>query len=101
PDCVLCGRSRIVTCFVPFADSLERWRGEGRVAVWLRVPILQSRFIAAAAAEGFTFHHAEKDCSTLALWLAQGQSRLPPRATHQVGVAAVIPFLKLITRVGV
>ncbi|XP_007906472.2 nucleoside diphosphate-linked moiety X motif 6 [Callorhinchus milii] len=71
-------------------DSLERWRAEGRVAVWLRVPILQSRFIAAAAAEGFTFHRAEKDCSTLALWLAQGQSRLPPRATHQVGVAGAV-----------
>ncbi|XP_048461313.1 nucleoside diphosphate-linked moiety X motif 6 isoform X2 [Rhincodon typus] len=71
-------------------DAIKHWKAEGRVAVWLHVPILQSRFIPGAAAQGFTFHHAEKNQSTLALWLAKGESRLPAYATHQVGVAGAV-----------
>ncbi|KAI1888231.1 hypothetical protein AGOR_G00182900 [Albula goreensis] len=71
-------------------DSLTQWRAEGRVAVWLHVPIAQSRFVAAAAAHGFTFHHARGDRSTLSLWLGEGESRLPLYATHQVGVAGAV-----------
>ncbi|KAG8134640.1 hypothetical protein E2320_007738 [Naja naja] len=67
--------------------AIKQWRAEGHIAVWLHVPILQSRFIATAAEQGFTFHHAESDSATLALWLAEGCSRLPVYATHQVGVA--------------
>lgn len=71
-------------------DAIVGWKAEGRVAVWLHVPILQSRFIPAAARQGFTFHHAENDHSVLALWLAMGESRLPSYATHQVGVAGAV-----------
>ncbi|XP_062992330.1 nucleoside diphosphate-linked moiety X motif 6 isoform X1 [Elgaria multicarinata webbii] len=71
-------------------DSIKQWRAEGHIAVWLHVPILQSRFIAAAAEEGFAFHHAESDSATLTLWLAEGRSRLPGYATHQVGVAGAV-----------
>lgn len=67
--------------------AVQQWRSEGRIAVWLHIPILQSRFIAPAAALGFRFHHAESDSSMLALWLGEGPSRLPGYATHQVGVA--------------
>ncbi|XP_058049095.1 nucleoside diphosphate-linked moiety X motif 6 [Ahaetulla prasina] len=70
--------------------AIKQWRAEGHTAVWLHVPILQSRFIATAAEEGFTFHHAESDSATLALWLAEGCSRLPVYATHQVGVAGAV-----------
>ncbi|XP_029443240.1 nucleoside diphosphate-linked moiety X motif 6-like [Rhinatrema bivittatum] len=70
--------------------SVKQWRAEGRVVVWLHVPILHSRFIATAAAQGFTFHHAEMDTSTLTLWLREGRSRLPGFATHQVGVAGAV-----------
>ncbi|XP_070271254.1 nucleoside diphosphate-linked moiety X motif 6 [Myotis yumanensis] len=70
--------------------AIQQWRSEGRAAVWLHVPILQSRFIAPAAALGFCFHHAEADSSTLTLWLGQGPSRLPGYATHQVGVAGAV-----------
>ncbi|XP_040982598.1 nucleoside diphosphate-linked moiety X motif 6 isoform X2 [Aquila chrysaetos chrysaetos] len=68
-------------------EAVARWREEGRVAVWLRVPILQSGFAAAAASQGFAFHHAEQGSSTLALWLGEGPSRLPGYASHQLGVA--------------
>uniref|UniRef100_H3BB06 Nucleoside diphosphate-linked moiety X motif 6 n=1 Tax=Latimeria chalumnae TaxID=7897 RepID=H3BB06_LATCH len=79
-----------VTFGAMLKDSLTQWKAEGRAAVWLHVPILQSRFIPAAASQGFRFHHAEKDSSTLTLWLGDGNSRLPMYATHQVGVAGAV-----------
>ncbi|XP_054060283.1 nucleoside diphosphate-linked moiety X motif 6 [Rissa tridactyla] len=71
-------------------DAVARWREEGRLAVWLHVPILQSGFAAAAASQGFDFHHAEQGSSTLTLWLGEGPSRLPGYATHQLGVAGAV-----------
>ncbi|XP_053072964.1 nucleoside diphosphate-linked moiety X motif 6 isoform X2 [Acinonyx jubatus] len=70
--------------------AIQQWRSEGRIAVWLHIPILQSQFIAPAASLGFCFHHAESDSSTLTLWLGEGPSRLPGYATHQVGVAGAV-----------
>ncbi|XP_042348896.1 nucleoside diphosphate-linked moiety X motif 6 [Plectropomus leopardus] len=67
--------------------SLARWKAEGKVAVWLRVPISLSRCAAAASTHGFSFHHAKPDHAVLALWLGEGESRLPGFATHQIGVA--------------
>ncbi|XP_051660913.1 nucleoside diphosphate-linked moiety X motif 6 isoform X1 [Manacus candei] len=71
-------------------ESVAQWRQEGRIAVWLRVPILQSGLVATAASQGFAFHHAEQGSSTLTLWLGEGPSRLPGFATHQVGVAGAV-----------
>ncbi|XP_070692893.1 nucleoside diphosphate-linked moiety X motif 6 [Pempheris klunzingeri] len=71
-------------------DSLLEWKAEGKVAVWLRVPISLSRCAAAAATHGFTFHHAKDDHAVLALWLGEGESRLPGFATHQIGVAGAV-----------
>ncbi|XP_066174305.1 nucleoside diphosphate-linked moiety X motif 6 [Sylvia atricapilla] len=71
-------------------ESVSQWRDEGRVAVWLHVPILQSSLVAVAASQGFAFHHAEQGSSTLALWLGEGPSRLPGFATHQLGVAGAV-----------
>lgn len=70
--------------------SLHQWRSEGRVAVWLHVPISQSRVCSAAARHGFSFHHARGDQAVLSVWLAEGQNRLPAFATHQVGVAGAV-----------
>ncbi|XP_005143076.1 nucleoside diphosphate-linked moiety X motif 6 isoform X1 [Melopsittacus undulatus] len=70
--------------------SVAQWRKEGCIAVWLHVPIFQSGFAAAAASQGFTFHHAEQGSSTLTLWLGEGPSRLPVYATHQLGVAGAV-----------
>lgn len=74
-------------CSLSLAGAVAQWREEGCVAVWLHVPIFQSGFAAAAASQGFTFHHAEQGSSTLTLWLGEGPSRLPGYATHQLGVA--------------
>ncbi|MEQ2289372.1 hypothetical protein AMECASPLE_032326 [Ameca splendens] len=71
-------------------DSLVQWKADGKMAVWLQVPISLSRCAAAAAAHGFTFHHAKSDHAMLALWMGEGESRLPGFATHQVGVAGLL-----------
>ncbi|XP_074530548.1 nucleoside diphosphate-linked moiety X motif 6 [Halichoeres trimaculatus] len=71
-------------------DSLLQWKAEGKVAVWLRVPISLSRCAAAASTHGFTFHHAKHDHAVLSLWLGEGESRLPGFATHQIGVAGAV-----------
>ncbi|XP_053559601.1 nucleoside diphosphate-linked moiety X motif 6 isoform X2 [Bombina bombina] len=51
---------------------------------------MQSKLITKAAAQGFVFHHAENDTSTLTLWLKEGPNNLPGYATHQVGVAGAV-----------
>ncbi|XP_016894921.1 nucleoside diphosphate-linked moiety X motif 6 [Cynoglossus semilaevis] len=71
-------------------DSLDQWKAEGKVAVWLIVPISLSRCAAAASTHGFTFHHAKHDHTVLALWLGDGENRLPAFATHQIGVAGAV-----------
>ncbi|XP_028315097.1 nucleoside diphosphate-linked moiety X motif 6 [Gouania willdenowi] len=71
-------------------ESLIQWKAEGKVAVWLRVPISLSRCAAAASTHGFSFHHAINDHAVLCLWLGAGESRLPGFATHQVGVAGAV-----------
>ncbi|XP_033829829.1 nucleoside diphosphate-linked moiety X motif 6 [Periophthalmus magnuspinnatus] len=71
-------------------DSLVQWRAEDKVAVWLRIPISLSRCAAAASTQGFTFHHAKAHHTVMALWLQEGESRLPGFATHQVGVAGAV-----------
>lgn len=72
---------------VSLAASVTQWQQEGRVAVWLHVPIFQSGLAAVAASQGFAFHHAESGSATLTRWLGEGPSRLPAFASHQVGVA--------------
>ncbi|XP_059202369.1 nucleoside diphosphate-linked moiety X motif 6 [Centropristis striata] len=71
-------------------ESLSQWKAEGKVAVWLHVPISLSRCAAAASTHGFSFHHAKHDHAVLALWLGEGESRLPGFATHQIGVAGAV-----------
>jgi len=61
---------------------------EKRSAVWLHIPIERSALIAQCAEVGFGYHHAEDALAVLSLWLQQHSScRIPPFATHQVGVA--------------
>lgn len=82
-------------CSLLSADSLLQWKAEGKAAVWLRVPISLSRCAAAASTHGFAFHHAKDDHTVLALWLGEGESRLPGFATHQVGVAGRDRWMKV------
>ncbi|WAQ97977.1 NUDT6-like protein [Mya arenaria] len=70
--------------------SVKKWRTEGTAVAWLKVPIHCSRFIEAAAKEGFCFHHAEGDFCLLKLWMTGGVDATPRFATHQLGVCGVV-----------
>jgi 8-oxo-dGTP pyrophosphatase MutT (NUDIX family) len=70
-------------------NSLKAWKAEGFKVVWLDVPIERSAVIPAAAAAGFTYHHANETNAMLTLRLIEG-SFIPPHATHYVGVGGVV-----------
>ena len=65
---------------------MQTWKAEGRIAAWLKIPVGYSRYIDAAVAEGFLYHHAENDTCMLKLWLGSRKDSLPRFATHQLGV---------------
>jgi len=70
--------------------SLDHWRSIQRRGVWLKLPIQKASFVPIAALRGFVFHHAEKEYVMMTHWLADTENRLPPNASHQVGVGCVV-----------
>lgn len=70
-------------------DSLEYWRSQGHSLVWLEIPIELARFIPAATAAGFIFHHSTERSLTL-LSAIDGRATVPTYATHYVGVGGVV-----------
>jgi len=70
---------------------VDQWLTEKRCAAWLHVPIERSELIAHSAELGFRYHHAEDTSAVLCLWLQQDTPcKIPPFATHQVGVAGLL-----------
>lgn len=59
-------------------------------AVFLKVSALFGHLIPLAAHCGFKFHNAEGDCATMLLWLDKGECKVPPFATHHLGVGACV-----------
>lgn len=79
----------------PFADALARstaqWRASGVRAVWLPLDIGRGDLIAAAAEQGFRFHHASGSKAMLVTWLPTDQpDSIPLYATHQIGVGGIV-----------
>lgn len=71
--------------------SLSTWKQKGVRGVWLQVPIQKSDLISTAVDRGFVFHHAEKDHCVMTNWLPVDEPNpLPPNASHQVGVGALV-----------
>lgn len=72
-------------------DSLREWRGGGVRGVWMQVPLEKAHLIGAAVDRGFIFHHAERHYCMLTHWLPTDvPSPLPPNASTQVGVGALV-----------
>ncbi|KAJ1418571.1 NUDIX hydrolase domain-like protein [Ochromonadaceae sp. CCMP2298] len=71
-------------------DSVSYWRSIQRRGVWLRVPLSHAALVPDCVDAGFVFHHAEKDYLMLTHWLSTRENKLPPNASHQVGVGAVV-----------
>ena len=70
---------------------MKAWKREGRVGVWLHVPISLAGYMPPANELGFTFHHALGNEAVLSVWLSEDRpSRFPLYAHHQVGVAGFV-----------
>lgn len=72
------------------AGALQAWKIAAYAGIWLKLPIARSHLIPAAVARGFTFHHAESGYVMMTAWLAERGATLPPNASHQVGVGALV-----------
>jgi ADP-ribose pyrophosphatase YjhB (NUDIX family) len=71
-------------------QSLTMWKDDGRRGVWLRLPAEKIDFAHVALEHGFVMHHAEKEYLMLTHWLSEDENKLPPNASHQIGVGAVV-----------
>lgn len=71
--------------------SMQKWKAAKRRGVWIKLPLDKASFVPIAAKEGFHYHHAEKDYVMMTAWLPEeGECRLPPNASHQVGVGCLV-----------
>ncbi len=69
--------------------SLEFWRQQGLLTVWLEVPIAKSALIPVAVEAGFSFHHSG-DEYLLMTYKLEDHSFIPPFATHYIGAGGVV-----------
>ena len=63
---------------------------KGINALYLNIDMLNSHYIPIAATFDFTYHHAEGREAVLMRWLPDTECKVPPSATHHVGVGALI-----------
>lgn len=71
------------------AHSLQRWREEHYLVVWLEVSLARAALIPIAVEAGFTFHHSSEDYLMLTLRLVEG-AIIPPYASHYIGAGGVV-----------
>jgi 8-oxo-dGTP pyrophosphatase MutT (NUDIX family) len=69
--------------------SLDVWKSQGYLVVWLQIPIAKSALIPVAVEAGFIFHHSSEDYLMLTRQLVKG-AFVPPFATHYIGVGGVV-----------
>lgn len=72
------------------SQALPRWHQERYRGIWLKIPAQQAHHIGHAVDAGFDFHHAESTHLMLTKWLPNTENKLPPNASHQVGVGAFV-----------
>lgn len=71
------------------SDSVAHWQAEGRLLIWLEIPIEQAVFIPIAAAAGFTFHHSQPHYTMMVHQLLPN-ALVPGYATHYIGIGGVV-----------
>lgn len=69
--------------------SLAHWQAEGRLLVWLEIPLDHAQLIPIAAQAGFVFHHSQPHY-TMMIFQIQPQALVPGYATHYIGVGGVV-----------
>jgi ADP-ribose pyrophosphatase YjhB (NUDIX family) len=74
------------------AALAERLAADGANTLWIEATMAQGAVLSAAAAAGFSFHHAAGARAVLMRWLpgAARACKVPRYATHQVGVAGCV-----------
>jgi ADP-ribose pyrophosphatase YjhB (NUDIX family) len=70
--------------------SIPAWKEANLRGIWLKLPINKAHYVGNAVDAGFEFHHAEPGYLMLTQWLPSTENKLPPNASHQVGVGAFI-----------
>ncbi len=68
--------------------SLQEWKEEGIVAVWLEVPIYRAALITVAVDAGFQFHHTGEEYLMLTTRLSES-ALIPPFASHYIGAGGI------------
>ena len=69
--------------------SLELWRADGSLVVWLELPMASANLVPVAVESGFSYHHAGEDYLLLTCRLAKG-AHIPPFASHYIGAGGVV-----------
>lgn len=69
--------------------SLQAWKAEGYLVVWLEVPITHAALIPVAVEAGFVFHHSGEHYVMMTHRLTDGVF-IPPYATHYIGAGGVV-----------
>ena len=69
--------------------SLDAWRSEGLLVIWLEVPIHRSALIPLAVEAGFAFHHSNQGYLMMTLQLVPN-AHVPPFASHYIGAGGVV-----------
>ena len=70
-------------------NSLDKWKKEKFLSVWLEIPISNSRLIPIAVDLGFEFHHSSKNYLMMTYQLEEN-AYIPPYATHYTGAGGVV-----------
>lgn len=69
--------------------SMDAWRSEGILVVWLEIPIGKSALVPVAVSAGFSYHHAGDDYLLLTCQLLDG-AHIPPFASHYIGAGGMV-----------
>ena len=70
-------------------NSLESWRSQGVLVVWLEISIAKAALVPIAVEAGFSYHHAGEDYLLLTCALREG-SHIPPYASHYIGAGGIV-----------
>ena len=71
-------------------NCIADWKKQGKKGVWLKIPKKLSKFVSPAIELEFSYHHCMPDFVMLTRWLPGGNSSLPLRPHHQLGVGGYI-----------
>ena len=71
-------------------NTLEKLKEEKAKGITMQIKIDKDGFFSYAHQKGFKFHHAEGDYAVLTTWLPDTPNKLPPYASHYVGVGGLV-----------